>query len=204
MTANVMGMAGLGARLNAWLEQFATRPYASGILFIVAFIEGSIAPLPPDIPFIALSVARPRRSFFYGTICIAGSVAGAVAGYFIGYLLYESLGQPLISFYRVEEQIGTLLTHYRENAWLTLILAGFTSIPFCVFTMAAGLRETLDVGTLVLAALAGRAIRFYLLSGILFMFGGTARRALERSLVIVPVIMLVLLVLGYVVGTLFL
>ena len=55
MTANVMGMAGLGARLNAWLEQFATRPYASGILFIVAFIEGSIAPLPPDIPFIALS-----------------------------------------------------------------------------------------------------------------------------------------------------
>jgi hypothetical protein len=70
--------------------------------------------------------------------------------------------------------------------------------------MAAGLRETLDVGTLVLAALAGRAIRFYLLSGILFMFGGTARRALERSLVIVPVIMLVLLVLGYVVGTLFL
>ncbi len=204
MTANGGGIGGLAARINARLEQFAARPYAKGVLFIVAFIEGSIAPLPPDIPFIALSVARPRRSFFYGTICIAGSVAGAVAGYFIGYLLYDSVGQPLISFYHVEEQIGTLLAHYRENAWLTLILAGFTSIPFCIFSIAAGFRETLDIGTLILAALAGRVIRFYLLSGILFMFGGAARRALERSLVIVPVIVLVLFVLGYVVGRYFL
>ncbi len=193
-------MAGLGRRLNVWLEQFASRPYATSLLFVVALIEGSIAPLPPDIPFIALSVARPRRSFLYGSICIAGSAAGAVAGYFIGSLLYESVGQGIVAFYHVEDQIATLLQHYRENAWLTLILAGFTSIPFCIFTIAAGFHQTLDLGTLFLAALAGRAIRFYLLSGILFIFGGTARRALERSLIIVPVVMVILLVLGFVLG----
>ncbi len=197
-------MAGLGTRFTAWLEQFASKPYASGLLLLVAFIEGSIAPLPPDIPFIALSVARPRRSFLYGSICIAGSVAGAVVGYFIGSLLYESVGEHLIAFYNVQDQIAALLAHYRENAWLTLILAGFTSIPFCIFTIAAGVHQTLDIGTLFLACLVGRAIRFYLLSGVLYIFGGSARRVLERSLILVPVVTLLLLVLGFLLGRKFL
>ena len=141
-------MAGLGTRLTAWLEQFASRPYAALLLFVVALIEGSIAPLPPDIPLIALSVARPKRAFLYGSICIAGSVAGAVIGYFIGSFLYESVGQRLVAFYNVQDQVTVLLAHYRENAWLTLILAGFTSIPFCIFTIAAGFHQTLDLGTL--------------------------------------------------------
>jgi membrane protein YqaA with SNARE-associated domain len=193
-------MAGLGARLSAWLERFAARPYATAVLFIVAFIEGSIAPLPPDIPFIALSVARPKRSFLYGTICILGSTAGAVAGYFIGSFLYDSVGQNLVSFYSVQDQIAALLAQYRENAWLTLILAGFTSIPFCIFTIAAGFHQTLDLPTLFLACLVGRAIRFYLISAVLFVFGDSARRALERSLVVVPLVMLVMLLLGLVFG----
>ncbi|RPH37245.1 DedA family protein [bacterium] len=197
-------MASLGRRLNAWLEQFASRPYATGLLFVVALIEGSIAPLPPDIPFLALSVARPKRSFLFGSICVAGSVAGAVIGYYVGSLLYESVGQALISFYNVEAQVASLLAHYRENAWLTLILAGCTTIPFCIFTIAAGFHQTLDIGTFFLACLAGRAIRFYLLSGILFVFGGTARHALERSLIIVPIVLLVLFVLGFVLGRNFL
>jgi membrane protein YqaA with SNARE-associated domain len=190
-------MAGLGRRLSAWLERFAAQPYATGLLLVVAFIEGSIAPLPPDIPFIALSVARPKRSFLYGSICVAGSTAGAVIGYFIGSLLYDSVGQALVSFYNVQGQIAALLAQYREHPWLTLILAGFTSIPFCIFTIAAGFHQTLDIGTLILACCAGRAIRFYLLSAILFIFGGSARRALERSLIIVPIVMMVLLALGF-------
>ncbi len=197
-------MAGLRERLNVWLEAFARRPYAGVILFGVAVIEGSIAPLPPDIPFIALSVARPRRSFLYGSLCVAGSTAGAMLGYLIGSLLYETAGRSLISFYGVEHQVANLLAHYHDNAWLTLILAGFTSIPFCIFTIAAGFHQTLDVGTMFLATLVGRSIRFYLLSAVLFIFGGTARRALERSLVLVPIIVVILLALGLLVGRRFL
>lgn len=193
-------MAGLAARLTGWLERFATKPYATSLLFVVAVIEGSIAPLPPDVPFIALSVARPKRSFLYGSLCVVGSTAGAVIGWFIGALLYDSVGERLVALYNVQDQIATLLAHYRENAWLTLILAGFTSIPFCIFTISAGFHHTLDVGTLFLASLAGRAIRFYLLSAILFVFGARARRMLERSLVVVPVVILLLLIVGFVVG----
>jgi membrane protein YqaA with SNARE-associated domain len=193
-------MEGWGTRVNAWLEQFAGRPYATGLLFLVALIEGSIAPLPPDVPFIALSVARPKRSFLYGSICIAGSTAGAVIGFLIGSFLYESVGQTLVSFYNVEGGIAALLAQYRDHAWLTLILAGFTSIPFCVFTIAAGFHQTLDLGTLFLAALVGRAIRFYLLSAILFVFGESARRALERSLIVVPLVVVIVLSLGLLLG----
>jgi membrane protein YqaA with SNARE-associated domain len=193
-------MTGLRTRLNAWLERFATRPYATGLLFTVALIEGSIAPLPPDIPFIALSVARPKRSFFYGSICIAGSTVGAVVGYFIGYLLYDGIGHSLVSFYHLEGGMESLLAQYRDHAWLTLILAGFTSIPFCVFTIAAGFHQTVGLGTLFLAALAGRAIRFYLLSAVLYVFGSAARRSLERALIIVPVLVVILLSLGFLLG----
>jgi membrane protein YqaA with SNARE-associated domain len=200
MTSKDAGMAGLGMRLTAWLERFASRPYATSVLFVVALIEGSIAPLPPDIPFIALSVARPKRSFLYGSICIVGSTAGAVVGYFIGWFLYDSVGQGLVSFYNVQDQIASLLMRYRENAWSTLILAGFTSIPFCIFTIAAGFHQTLDLGTLFFACLTGRAIRFYLISSVLFIFGASARRALERSLAIVPIVMVILLALGLLMG----
>lgn len=193
-------MAGIKMRLTAWLERFASQPYATTLLFVVAFIEGAIAPLPPDVPFIALSVARPRRSFLYGSLCIAGSTAGAVVGYYIGSMFYESVGERVVAFYNVQDQIAVLLTHYRENAWLTLILSGFTSIPFCIFTIAAGFHQTLEIGTLFLACLAGRAIRFYLLSAVFFFFGAAARRSLERSLVVIPIVVLLILVLGFFVG----
>jgi membrane protein YqaA with SNARE-associated domain len=193
-------MSGLGKRLTAWLEQFATYPFATGVLFIVAMIEGAIAPLPPDIPFIALSVARPKRSYLYGTICIVGSTAGGILGYFIGSFLYESVGKGLVDFYHVQDQIAALLVRYHDNPWLTLILAGFTSIPFCIFTIAAGFHQTLDLGTFVLACFAGRAIRFYLIATVLFIFGASARRTLERSLVVVPLVLLILLALGIFLG----
>ena len=168
--------------LKARIESFAEKPYAEPALFAIAFVEASLVPLPPDILFLALAVARPRLSFRYATVCIAGSVAGAMAGYMLGAYLFEAAGEHLLGALGLGAQFSLVLRMYRDNAWTTLLLAGFTNIPFSVFTIAAGFRRTLDPMTLFLGALAGRAVRFYLLGLLLTLFGPVVKRLIDRYL----------------------
>ncbi len=185
-----------------WLEGFAGKPYALWVLSAVAFIEASVFPLPPDILFVALSVASPRRSFVHAGACIAGSVAGAFLGYFIGEELFEVLGRHLVDWLGMGGQFATVLAHYRDHAWTALILAGFTNIPFFVFTIAAGFNRTLDLVTLGLASLAGRTLRFSLLAIVFYFFGPAVKRYIDRylpaiSLGMVAAFILVMMVLKW-------
>ncbi len=170
------------SRAKAWIEEFARRPYALGVLFLIAVIEGSVFPVPPDVLFIALGVATPRRAFLFGAVCVAGSVCGGVLGYEIGAALYEPVGRPLVALLGLTNQFSSVLAQYREHAWLTLLLAGFTNIPFCLFTIAAGFQNTLSLSTLFLASLFGRTVRFMLLAALLFYFGPAVERFITRHL----------------------
>lgn len=180
--------------LKARIESFAEKPSAEPALFAMAFVEASLVPLPPDILFLALAVARPRLSFRYATVCIAGSVTGAMAGYMLGAFLFDAAGERLLAALGLTAQFALVLRMYHDNAWTTLLLAGFTNIPFSVFTIAAGFRRTLDPMTLFLGALAGRAVRFYLLGLLLTLFGPAVRRFIDRYLPAVSFAMLVLFV----------
>jgi membrane protein YqaA with SNARE-associated domain len=180
--------------LKSKIESFAERPSAEPVLFAMAFVEASLVPLPPDILFLALAVARPRLSFRFATVCIAGSVTGAMAGYMLGALLFDAVGERVLAMLGLTSQFSLVLQMYREHAWTTLLLAGFTNIPFSVFTIAAGFRRTLDPMTLFLGALAGRAVRFYLLGVLLTMFGPAVKRLIDRSLPAVSFGLLVLFV----------
>jgi membrane protein YqaA with SNARE-associated domain len=138
---------------------------------------------------------RPARSFLYGSVCIAGSVAGAFLGYWIGYALFENVGQHIVGMLGMGSQFSSVLVMYHDNAWFALLLAGFTAIPFSLFTIAAGFRQTLDPVTLGLASLTGRAVRFYLIGALLYFFGPTMKRYLDRYLPAVSLLMLGLFVL---------
>ena len=186
-------------RAKAWLEAFAGTRHALPVLFLVAFIEASVFPVPPDILFVALAAMCPPRSFLYASVCIAGSVAGAFLGYWIGYALFENIGQQIVNMLGMGNQFASVLVMYHDNAWPALLLAGFTTIPFSVFTIAAGFRRTLDPVTLGLASLAGRAVRFYLVGGLLYFFGPAMKRYLDRYLPAAALIMLGLFVLVFVV-----
>jgi membrane protein YqaA with SNARE-associated domain len=169
-------------RAKEWIERFATRPSALPALFVISFIEGAIFPIPPDVLFIALAVSRPRASFLFATVCVAGSTAGAMVGYLIGALFYDTIGATVVAFLGFTARFDAVLQMYHDNAWTTLLLAGFTNIPFAIFTLAAGFRRTLDPMTLFLGALAGRAVRFYALGLLLFYFGPAVKRFIDRWL----------------------
>lgn len=168
--------------LKAKIESYAATPSAEPVLCGIACIEAAIFPIPPDILFLALAVARPVRSFRYATVCVAGSVSGAMAGYLLGAFLFAEVGERVLGALGLTQQLAAVLQMYHDHAWTTLLLAGFTNIPFSVFTIAAGFRRTIDPMTFFLGVLAGRAVRFYLLGLLLRLFGPAVKGFIDRYL----------------------
>ncbi len=163
-------------------------------MFLMAFVESSLFPIAPDFLFIPLSVTHPRRSLWYAAICVAGSTLGAIVGYYIGYGLFEILGEKILEVFGWTELFQAVLIKYRANAWSALLLAGFTPIPFQVFALAAGFKQTIDIGTFALATLAGRSLRFFLVGGLLVLFGAKVKVLLDTYLEWVAIAIFVLLV----------
>jgi membrane protein YqaA with SNARE-associated domain len=157
--------------LKAWLEGFADRPHAVFALFICGAIEASCFPLSPDVLLIAIGVANPRKSIIYSLLVVAGSSMGAVLGYYIGQAFYGTVGSYIVDFFGAGNQFQLLLQEYSLNAWVVLLLAGFTPIPFMVFTMAAGFNGSVDLATLFFGALCGRLIRFVPIGILLYTVG---------------------------------
>lgn len=158
-------------RFKRWLERFAEKPYAAAALFACGFLEASLFPLSPDVLLIALGVSNPKKSLFYSFVVVAGSSVGALVGYYVGLMLYDAAGRYIVEFLGLRTQFQYLLRQYQLNAWLTLLIAGFTMIPFMVFSLAAGFNATLSPGVLFIGALFGRLIRFVPIGLLLLMFG---------------------------------
>jgi membrane protein YqaA with SNARE-associated domain len=184
--------------LKEWVELFAQKPYAHWALFWIAFIEASFFPIPPDVLLIALGVATPKKSFTYALVCTAGSVCGAYLGYYIGYALFETIGRPILSFYGVLGQFESILMKYNENGIAALFIAGFTPIPYKVFTIAAGFNSTLSLWTLTIGSLIGRAGRFFLVGALLYFFGPNVKTFLDRYFDKLSLAFVALFILGFV------
>ena len=187
-------------KLKAWLERFAQKPYAAGVLFMCGFLEASLVPLSPDVLLIALGVSNPRKSLFYSIIVVAGSALGALVGYYVGLLFYDVAGRHLVEVLGLQSQFQYLLGQYRLNALLTLLVAGFTMIPFMVFSLAAGFNATLTPGVLLFGALCGRIIRFVPIGILLLMFGPRVKyyfdHYLGRAVLVIGAVIVGLLFLG--------
>jgi membrane protein YqaA with SNARE-associated domain len=185
-------------RIYAWTIRWAQTPRALQALAVLAFAESSFFPVPPDVLLIAMAVARPRRSFLYALVATVASVLGGVLGYLIGWGLWEA-ASPL--FFRwvpgfTPEVFDRVASLYRENAFLTVFTAGFTPIPYKVFTIAGGVCR-IPLAVLVGASILGRAGRFFLVAGLIRVFGESIRGFIDRYLGWLTIAFTVLLVGGF-------
>ena len=180
-------------RLYDWVLHWAATPYGTWALFLLAFAESSFFPIPPDVLLIAMCVARPDRSFRYATVCSLGSVLGGCLGYLIGWQFMTSLGIRIIDFYGLTEKVAYIETLYNTyDAWAVGI-AGFTPIPYKVFTIAAGMFK-INFTVFVLASLASRSARFFIVGGLIYLFGPRIQRFIDRYFDLLAVAFTVLLV----------
>lgn len=176
---------------------WADTPHAAWALFFVAVAESSFFPIPPDALLIPMAIAAHKRSFRYGALCTFGSVVGGVLGYIIGVMFMDHIGRPIIEFYGVYERYYQIQDLYRRyDAWAVMI-AGFTPIPYKVFTIAAGAFK-INFAVFMLASIMGRGGRFFLVSGLIYVFGPSIEHFVGRYLNWIVVVVTVILVAGFV------
>jgi membrane protein YqaA with SNARE-associated domain len=183
--------------LKLWVENFADKPYAGIALFIIAFAESSFFPIPPDVLLIAIALLKPRLSFRYALICSIGSVLGGMFGYLIGFQFYELIGKKIIEFYHLQQQYDAVKIMYDKNAFVAIAIAGFTPIPYKVFTIAAGAFQV-SFPTLVIASALSRPARFFLVGGLIYFFGPRVKTFIDKYFDWLTIAFVILLILGFV------
>lgn len=183
-------------RLYDWTLSLAEGPSALWALAIIAFVESSVFPIPPDILMIPLILARPRQAFLIAGICTAASVAGALLGYYIGFALFEVVGKPILDFYGKGAAFAEFQTRFNAyGAWAVLI-AGVTPFPFKVITIASGATH-LSLPVFILSSIVARGLRFFVVAALLWRFGAPIRDFIERRLGLAFILFCILLVGGF-------
>ena len=171
---------------------WANTPYGGLALFVLAFCESSFFPIPPDVLLIALCMANSPMSFWYALICSLGSTLGGMLGYGIGRIG----GRPLLERWVRAERIQLVERHYqRWDVWAVAV-AGFTPIPYKVFTISAG-AFLLNFLRFVIASILSRSARFFMVAGLFYFFGPTIKQFISRYFNLLSILFIVLLLLGF-------
>jgi len=185
-------------KLYDWVLHWATTPYAVPALITLSFVESSIFPIPPDVLLITMSLSIPRKAFKYAFICTVASVIGGLAGYFIGYYLMDMAGIPILKLYGVMDKYEYIQSLYMKyDAWAVGI-AGFTPIPYKIFTIAAGAFK-INLPVFILASIAGRAGRFFMVAAFIYFYGPRIKDFIEKYFNILSFVFFGLLILGFIV-----
>lgn len=183
-------------RLYDWTLHWAKTKQAPYALFLIAFIESSFFPVPPDVLLIAMVVAHRKNWIRNAAICTLGSVLGAFLGYFIGWSLFETVGKFIVQTYHLEAVVKMLGEKYAQNAFLVIFSAAFTPIPYKAITITAGLFK-IPLATLIIASVIGRSGRFFIVAALLRLFGKKISDSIEKYFDIFSIVFILLLAGGF-------
>jgi membrane protein YqaA with SNARE-associated domain len=161
-------------RLYHWILSWANHPWGSAALAVFAFLDSFVFPIPPLFLQVALSLERPKRSFWYATVDTVPSVLGAAMGWYIGHAFWDTIGIRIVG--EVPQKYQDML---HQDQFLWTVVYSFIPLPFKVITLGSGLMN-LSLPTLLIASTLGRAARFYALGVICFFYGNRAKDFIER------------------------
>ena len=153
-------------------------------LAVISFAESSIFPIPPDALLIPMCLARPDRAWRLAAICTVSSVLGGALGYLIGYALFEVIAEPIIRLYHYEAAFARFRDTYAEWGLWVILIKGATPIPYKIVTIASG-AASFNFAVFMAASIATRGARFFLVAGLLRLYGEPVREFIERRLTLV-------------------
>lgn len=184
-------------RLYDWTMAQAVTPHAMFTLALVAFVESSVFPIPPDVLIIPMVLAARANAWRIAITCTAASVIGGFAGYGIGMFLFDQLAEPILRFYGYMDKFAAFRELYNHwGAWI-VFGAGITPFPYKVITIASGI-TALDPLVFGIASVLARGMRFFFIAWLLWKFGTPIRAFIEAHLGKLATIFFVLLIGGFV------
>ena len=159
-------MFDLFRELSDWVVGFADGDWSALVLAVNSFTESIFFPIPPDPLLIAIAIIRPESALWMAGIATVSSVAGAIVGHWLG----GRFGRPILDRFVAQRRIETVERLFKKHGMWAVLMAAFTPIPYKVFAISAGVLD-MDRRTFIIASLAGRSARFFILGGLLFAFG---------------------------------
>jgi len=185
-------------RIYDWTVSWADNPYGIWALAILSFAESSFFPIPPDVLLIPLVFGAPKKWFKLALICTLASTAGGVLGWFIGNLAWDSTKDFFFNTIPgfTHENFADVEKLYQDNAFLAILGAAFTPIPYKLFTIAAGVFNV-SLTTLITASLVGRGGRFFLVAIIIYFVGPSAKPFIDKYFNLLATSFFILLILGF-------
>ena len=174
----------------------ADHPHALWWLAFVAFIESSVFPIPPDVLMIPMILARPSRAWLIALVALLASVAGGLLGYAIGAFFYEGIGQPVLEAMGKADKMAEFNERFNDFGFWAVLIAGVTPFPYKVITIMSGWTG-MPIMTFVATSLLARALRFFLVAGLLWQFGAPVRDFIEKRLGLVFTVFCLLLFGGF-------
>ncbi len=181
-----------------WTMRWAAHRHAPRYLAGVSFAESSFFPIPPDVMLAPMSLANPKQAWRYALVTTLASVAGGMLGYIIGYFLFD-LVEPLI------REAGYWSKYQEVSSWFdrwgfwAIFLAGFSPIPYKLFTIAAGVIG-MSFPAFVVASAISRGCRFFMVAGLMVWGGERMERTLRRYIDRIGWVLVVIAILIYVIA----
>jgi membrane protein YqaA with SNARE-associated domain len=192
-----------------WIRQIYDRsllwvqsPSGVWALFFIAVAESSFFPIPPDIFLMILCLAAPGKAFRYAAICAAGSVLGGMLGYGLGLGFMDTIGVKILGWYGLQDKYEVVQNLYRQYDALAVGAAGFTPLPYKLFTITAGAFK-INFVTFVLVSILSRSARFFLVAAFIYKFGPPVKHFIERYFNLLTIIFFILLIGGFLLIKLF-
>ena len=158
--------------------QWARHPHAPWYLAGLSFAESSFFPIPPDVMLAPMALGRPERAWRYALVATLGSAFGGLFGYLIGYLAFDAI-DPLLHQAGYWPKYLEVRDWFAEWGFWAVFLAGFSPIPYKLFTITAGV-VSMALVPFFLASVISRGARFFLVAGLMAWGGAPMERALRR------------------------
>jgi len=185
-------------RLYDWTLGLAQHRHALWALAVVAFVESSFFPIPPDILMIPMIIAQPRRAWLIAGVALLASVLGGLLGYAIGALAFEGIGQPILASLGKADAMAEFSTRFNDMGFWAVLVAGVTPFPYKVITIMSGWTG-MPLATFVMTSILARGLRFFIVAGLLWQFGAPIRDFIERRLGLMFTVAVALLIGGFMV-----
>ena len=191
-------------KLYNWVLYWAETPYSWLALFILSFSEASFFPVPPDVLLVALALGSREQAFKFAFICSIASIAGGLVGYSIGHFIWWD-GTNYNSFANfffnnipgfTEALFQKIQSQYNHYGFIIIFTAGFTPIPFKVFTISAGAFD-ISLPLFLIASTISRSARFFLVSFLIWKYGEKINYFIDRYFNILSILFVIILLGSY-------
>ena len=190
--------------LYEWVLHWAERPYGIIALFILSFAEASFFPIPPDVLLIALVLGSRTHALKFALLCSIASILGAIAGYGIGHYLWWNGGfySEIAHFFFnnipgfTEDLFLRMQSLYEQHGFIIVFTAGFTPIPFKVFTISSG-AFNISMPLFVVASAISRSARFFIVTFLIWKFGKKINHFIDRYFNLLTILLVIILIGSY-------